>query len=59
VCRLGWETLRPWLLGLGGVLLGLAIGNMLPELSTPAVVILLLVGILFAFLGAYRRKKAS
>jgi F0F1-type ATP synthase assembly protein I len=59
VCRSGWETLRPWLLGLGGVLLGLAIGNMLPELSTPAVVILLLVGILFAFLGAYRRKKAS
>lgn len=57
--RSGWETLRPWLLGLGGVLLGLAIGNMLPELSTPAVVILLLVGILFAFLGAYRRKKAS
>jgi hypothetical protein len=59
VCRSGWETLRPWLLGLAGVLLGLAIGNMLPELSTPAVVILLLVGILFAFLGAYRRKRVS
>jgi len=57
VRRSGWETLQRWLLGLGGVLLGLAIGNMLPELSTPAVVILLLVGILFAFLGAYRRKK--
>jgi hypothetical protein len=59
VRRSGWETLRPWLLGLSGVLLGLAIGNMLPERSTPAVVILLLMGILFAFLGAYRRKKAS
>jgi len=59
VRRSGWETLRPWLLSLGGVLLGLAIGNMLPELSTPAVVILLLVGILFAFLGAYRRKRVS
>ena len=59
MCQFGWKSLRPWLLGLGGVLLGLAIGNMLPELSTSVVVILLLVGIVFAFLGAYRRKKVS
>jgi hypothetical protein len=57
VRRSGWETLRRWLLSLGGVLLGFAIGNMLTGRSTPAVVILLLVGILFALLGAYRRKK--
>ena len=59
MCRFSWEGLRPWLLGLGGVLFGLAIGNMLPELSTSVVVILLLVGIGLAFLGAYRRKKVS
>jgi len=59
MCRFSWESLRPWLLGLGGVLFGLAIGNMLPELSTSMVVILLLVGIVLAFLGAYRRKKVS
>jgi len=41
------------------VAFGLTIGNMLPKLATPVVVILLAVGIVFGVLSVPRRKKVS